>query len=63
MGAVFEGATRLLAVFGCFAALLGGWERHNYKFGFQRGRKIAHYTLTEDKTILQASGRCLARNA
>ena len=29
----------------------------------QRGRKIAHYTLTEDKTILQASGRCLAGNS
>ena len=29
----------------------------------QRGRKTAPYTLTEDKTILQASGRCLAGNA
>jgi len=33
---------------------------HHLAFGFQRGRNTAPYTLTEDKTILQASGRCLA---
>jgi hypothetical protein len=36
---------------------------HMHKFGFQRGRKTAHYTLAGDKTILQASGRCLAGNS
>jgi len=38
-------------------------NQHPYRDHQQHGRKTAHYTLTEDKTILQASGRCFAGNS
>ena len=34
-----------------------------YPDRLQHGRKTAPYTLTEDRTILRASGRCLAGNS